>query len=231
VRYPYVLLDLDHTLIDSKAAEDAAFRVAMTDHGVTDPQRHLDAYVELNRAMWKAAERGEYTPEQVRHLRFERFVSRIDLEVDPRSVSDSYTAALVAESRFFPGAADVVGQLASMATLALITNGLSDVQRSRIDLLGLEPFFAAIVISTEVGHTKPEPGIFTHAFEALGSPDKAATLMVGDSLTSDIAGGVRYGIDTCWYNPTGMSPDGVHPTFQITRLEQLPGLVRQGTVE
>ena len=85
--------------------------------------------------------------------------------------------------------------------LAVISNGLGEVVYARLARLGLSDYFDAVVVSSEVGVAKPNPAIFEAAFERLGSPDKATTLMVGDSLTSDIAGGSAFGIDTCWYNP------------------------------
>lgn len=46
--------------------------------------------------------------------------------------------------------------------------------------------------------------------------------MVGDSLTSDIKGGNDYGIDTCWFNPTGRpADDGISPRMEIAALSDL----------
>jgi HAD superfamily hydrolase (TIGR01549 family) len=86
-------------------------------------------------------------------------------------------------------------------SLALVTNGLSDVQRARIERLGLGRYFDAIAISSELGSAKPAPAIFEFALAGLGAPARATALMVGDSLTSDIRGGRNAGIATCWYNP------------------------------
>jgi HAD superfamily hydrolase (TIGR01509 family) len=86
--------------------------------------------------------------------------------------------------------------------MGLVTNGFSEVQRSRIARLGLEKYFDAVAISGEIGVGKPDAGIFDFVFESLGSPSKETTVMVGDNLSADIAGGANYGLSTCWYNPT-----------------------------
>ena len=86
-------------------------------------------------------------------------------------------------------------------SLALVTNGLSEVQRARIDRLGLGRYFGVIAISSELGTAKPAPAIFEIALAGFGAPAKSSALMVGDSLTSDIQGGRNAGIATCWYNP------------------------------
>jgi 2-haloacid dehalogenase len=228
MRYPFVLLDLDHTLIDSATAEIDAFDLTLTSAGIKEPRQFLDTYLEINHALWSQVERGELQPNDVRSARFERFVAAVELDIDFMDLSDAYGIALAEQSRLFPEARAVLEHLSAGATLALVTNGLSDVQRSRISLLDLEQYFDAIVISSEIGHTKPGAAIFDHTFQALGSPDKGLALMVGDSLTSDIRGGACYGIDTCWFNPDSSTPDGVIPTFAIDRLAHLPNLVATG---
>ena len=111
--------------------------------------------------------------------------------------------------------------------MLLLTNGLTDVQRPRFKASTIGHYFEDWVISEEVGVAKPDPRIFDIAFQRLGGPDRREVLIIGDSLTSDMAGGVAYGIDTCWYNPTGRAADpGLAITYQIQDLDQLPGLLR-----
>jgi FMN phosphatase YigB (HAD superfamily) len=108
----------------------------------------------------------------------------------------------------------------------MVTNGLSDVQRARIDRLDLAGYFDAVVISSEVGVTKPRPEIFDITFEQLGQPPKQSALMIGDSMTSDIRGGSDYEIATCWFNWRGSTAvPGVTVTHEITALDQLTGIV------
>ena len=76
-------------------------------------------------------------------------------------------------------------------------------QRARVARLGLAGYFDAVIISSEVGVSKPSTAIFDIAFDQLGAPARSSALMVGDSLTSDIRGGTNYGIATCWSNPHG----------------------------
>ena len=111
----------------------------------------------------------------------------------------------------------------------LVTNGLSEVQRARIERLDLDRYFDAVVISSEVGSSKPSPEIFEIAFELLGSPARESVLMIGDSLTSDVQGGINSGIATCWYNPS--HHDAGEPrrfTHEIDTLERLPDIVIGG---
>jgi YjjG family noncanonical pyrimidine nucleotidase len=199
--YTTLLFDLDHTLLDSDSSEDLAFEAALRAAGVEHPARHRADYDRINRALWAAVEEGSITPDHVRTARFEQLLATAGLDIDPVGLADEFVAGLGRFGELYPGARDVLAALTERASLALVTNGLSEVQRTRIARLDLERYFDAVVISAEVGVAKPAPGIFDLAFAELGQPARASTLMVGDSLTSDVRGGAAYGIATCWYNP------------------------------
>ena len=231
MRYDTLLLDLDHTLLDSDTSEAAAFEATLRDAGVDAPQRHFATYVGINQALWAAVERGEIGPGDVKVARFERLVAAIGLTTPAEDLAEAYADGLATHGDLYPGARELLAGLAGRARLALVTNGLADVQRTRIARLELEPYFDAIVISSEVGAAKPGPAIFDVTFDALDGPAKERALMFGDSLTSDIKGGHDYGIATCWYNPRRKPMAGaVRPRFEVARLDQLAELAAEGAV-
>ncbi|MBP9084954.1 MAG: YjjG family noncanonical pyrimidine nucleotidase [Kofleriaceae bacterium] len=203
MRYTTLLLDLDHTLLDTDASEAVAFDYALRNAGAAEPSVYLAAYQSINRNLWSAVERGQITTADVRVARFAQLVEVAGIAADPLTLADDFTDGLGNHGDLYPGVREVLDTLAGRCSMALITNGLSVVQRARIARLDLERYFAAVVISSEVGCAKPATAIFDLAFAMLQHPSKASALMVGDSLTSDIQGGRNYGIATCWYNPHG----------------------------
>lgn len=224
--YETILFDLDHTLYDSDESERHAYAHACGRAGLADLDLHFPRYVTINQAMWRAVERGEIDPAEVRHRRFEAFNLEVGLDADHFVMANDFVWGLGNHGGLYPGAEQVLAACAARASLALVTNGLGDVQRSRLSRLGIADYFDAIVISSEVGVTKPRPAIFEAAFERLGRPPKDTAVMVGDSLTSDVAGGRAYGIDTCWYNPHGNRAEpGSEPTLEVRRLDDLPQLL------
>jgi len=226
VRYETLLFDLDHTLLDSDASEIAAYAHTMELIGLADPDDHFERYLRINHGMWAAVERGEIQPSEVRHRRFEQFVLEVGIDADPMAMADAFVWGLGAYGELYEGARELLDQLVGRARMAMVTNGLSDVQRARIERLDLGKYFDAIVISSEVGATKPRPEIFDIAFEQLGAPAKETAVMIGDSLTSDIRGGIDYGIDTCWFNwRSEVAPGDLAITHRITHLVQLPAVV------
>ena len=200
--YTTVLFDLDHTLLDSDASEALAFESALRGIGIDEPGVHFGDYDRINRSLWAAVERSEVLPARVRTLRFEQLLAAIGHDADAVELADEFAAGLGRHGDLYPGALEMLAALAENASLALVTNGLSDVQRARVERLDIAQFFDAVIISGEVGVSKPSAAIFDIAFDQLGSPSRADALMVGDSLTSDIQGGVNSGIATCWYNPS-----------------------------
>ncbi|MDA2979401.1 MAG: YjjG family noncanonical pyrimidine nucleotidase [Actinomycetota bacterium] len=225
-RYTTVLFDLDHTLLDSDTSEALAFTATMLDAGIENPSIHFPAYDRINRELWAEVEAGWIGPDEVRHKRFTRFIKERNLDADAGAMADRFVQNLGANGDLYQGAAAMLGALGEIATLALVTNGIGQVQRDRIARLDLERYFKTIVISADIGVSKPATGIFEVAFAALGGPSKESALMVGDSLTSDIQGGTNFRIATCWYNPTGKTAtNAAEATHEVTDLRQIVDIV------
>ena len=141
---------------------------------------------------------------------------------DAATLSRRYLHHLARGSHLIDGAEDICRYMAQRYTLAILTNGIAEVQRSRLSRSVLHDIIPHIIISEEVGLSKPDPRIFEYAMDMLGHPRRDTVLMVGDSLSSDIRGGANAGIDTCWYNPHGATcSDDPVPTYEIRALEEL----------
>jgi YjjG family noncanonical pyrimidine nucleotidase len=226
--YQAHFFDFDHTLFDSDASEALAFHHALESTGVTSADdtetitRLFQSYTAINRRLWNDVEANRRNPNEVRELRFVRLTAEAEIDVDPRSLAAAFTHGMQEFGDLYPGAAEVVRTLAERGPVALVTNAISEIQRRRIERVGLDGHLDAIVISSEVGVSKPSPAIFEHAFDQLDPLDRSATLMVGDSLTSDMAGGLAAGLPTCWYNPNGTAGDGaIAHHHEIRQLDEL----------
>jgi 2-haloacid dehalogenase len=184
-------------------------------------------YCTLNVAIWQEFERGEITAPQLRIERMRRFGAALGISTDPVAFSDTYLGFLKATPFVLDSALAVVDALRIACRICLLTNGFTAIQYPRIERTGLAPRADAIVVSEEIGCAKPDPAIFDHAFHLLGQPPRSATLVIGDNLTSDIQGGVDYGIDTCWFAPgTTLPDDAPRPTYTIQHLTELLPLVK-----
>lgn len=228
MKYECILFDADDTLFDYGMAESHALSHAFAHFGLpTGAQEYAASYQEINHALWKDFEQGLITSAALRVERFNRLFAARKLTFKPEEFSEAYLRFLGEGTFLIQGAAELCGELTG-CRLAVITNGISDVQHARIKGSPLSEVFEAVIVSEETGYQKPETGIFDYAFAKLKLSDRRKVLIVGDSLTSDIRGGNNYGIDTCWFNPLGKSGDPeILPTYEIRSLDELVEIVNR----
>lgn len=225
-QYQWLLFDADGTLYDFEKTEVLAFKQSVEDLGYAYQPNYLRTYRRVNQALWDKFEQGTITQELLKVQRFADFFAAEDLEGDPVYFSQQYVSHLAEGYYLLEGAEALIETLAHSYRLMIITNGLREVQRPRFERSSIHNYFEAIIVSGEVGAAKPGTAIFDAAFEAMGNPSKSETLIIGDSLTSDMAGGINYGIDTCWYNPMrkeNISNLGL--TYEISTLAELMDLL------
>ena len=200
-RYSVVLLDADNTLFDFDLAEHKALRLALEAHGIPCTQEAEETYVAVNRDLWAAFDRGEITQPDLVVARFARTLDALGLTGDADALNRDYLARLGEQSDLLPGALEFCEALAPHCTLALLTNGVASVQHGRLSRSPIGRFFPHPFISQELGCQKPQPEFFSAVFRALDLTDLSRAVMVGDTLGSDILGGIRAGVDTVWFNP------------------------------
>jgi len=226
-RYSWIVFDADGTLFDYERAELGALARTFRQHGLPFDSEVQRLFGEINRPLWVEFEQGRVSTERLRIQRFEELAEALGVDLSASVVSDDYLLNLGAECALLPGAQEVVEDLSSDHDLALATNGISAVQRSRFSASSIKAYFKALVISDEIGFAKPDPEFFRELFSRMGIPDLSDVLMVGDSLSSDIAGGAGIGIDTCWFNPSGQPHDSlVKPTYVINNLAEIFEIAR-----
>lgn len=220
--YSWLWFDADGTLFDYNRAEAAALR--NTFHSLTLPfeDSYLEVYRKINHGLWQALERQEITQAVLRYRRFELLMEAIQMGGSPEQLSFAYVEQLSICSELMEETYEVLQAFHEKSQIAIVTNGLQAVQRGRLENSTIKNFISELIISEEIGAAKPGRAFFDAAFARCGHPAKSEVLIIGDSLTSDIQGGLDYGIDTCWYNPTGeVQPEGVKITYEIKRLHEL----------
>lgn len=227
MKYEVIIFDADETLFDFEKSEREALKNTMIEFGIEyDENHHLKIYKELNTAIWKELEDGFITQEKLKVERFKRLSNRLDVEFNEEEFAKLYMKNLSLASFLYDDSRDLVESLHKDYRLIIITNGLTEVQSNRIRKSTIAKYFDSVVISEEVKVSKPNPKIFQYALNNLNYSDKSKVLMVGDSLTSDIQGGINFGIDTCWYNPNKIvKRTEIKPTYEISNLMELKNII------
>ena len=220
-----LLIDLDDTILDFKKAEHIAVKKTLADFGIEPTDAVCQRYSIINRQHWEAMERKEMTRQQVLEGRFATLFQELGVAVDAAECSRCYTQNLSVGHYYLPGAREAVEQLSEKYRLYITSNGTAWVQRSRLSSTDIAPFFQDIFISQEIGFNKPAREFFDGCFARIPNFDPARTMIVGDSLSSDILGGKNAGIATCWVDPGQKSLGDIRPDYRIERLSQLEALL------
>ena len=208
MRYQYLLIDNDNTIMDFNAAEAKALIDVLQNHGLPTDDATVHTYHEINDALWKALERGETTQPKLKVERFRQLLTVLGREdIDPAAMGAEYAAGLGNHADLLPGAAEFIRAVHGRMKIALVSNGVSAIQRGRLAKCPLTPLFDAIVISEEVGAAKPDPKLLYVAMDMLGCTDVSTAVMMGDSATADIPAAVNAGVDSIFFSLKGKTCD------------------------
>lgn len=227
MKYEIIIFDADETLFDFKKSERDAFKNTMLEFEIEyDENHHLKIYHDINAAIWKEFEEGLITQKKLKVERFKRLSEKLNTIFDEIEFAKSYTKHLSYASYLYEDSTTLVENLYKDYRLTIVTNGLKDVQDRRIRKSTIAKYFEDIVVSEEVMVSKPDPKIFELALNNINHTDKSKVIIVGDSLTSDIQGGINSGIDTCWFNPNRIENiTNIKPTYEISNLMELKSIL------
>ena len=228
MNYPFLLFDADDTLFDFPKASARAFAVMCAKHSISNTPETYQIYHDINKVLWAAFDRGEVTKEYLTLERYVRFLKALGIsDQDPAQCNRDYLTAL-GESVFpLPHAEEVCRELALRGhQLYIVTNAVASVQRNRLDRSGFSRWFQGAFISEEAGASKPNKAYFDYVRTLLPEITPYNTLVIGDSLTTDIKGANNAGLPCCWYNPTQKErPADLHIDYEIRDLRELLEIV------
>lgn len=232
-----ILLDLDDTIFDFHKAEHIALSKTMRSLGIEPKREILDRYSVINLWHWKQLELGKMTRREVLCGRYRQLFSEYGIAAGAEQAQELYETNLSIGHYFMPGAEELLQGLYGKYRLYLASNGTATVQHSRLRSSGIERYFEDIFISEEIGADKPSREFFDAAFGRIPDFKREETVMIGDSLSSDIRGGKNAGIRTVWFNPEHKSNDTadsdmpVMPDAEISELGEVERVISGAAFE
>ena len=223
-----VLFDLDDTPFDFHKAEKIALTKTLVHFGIDPTEETLALYSTINAAHWKRLELGEISREEVKVGRYRELFKTIGVECDPVKATAYYESMLAIGHYFMPGAPELLEELYRKYRLYIVSNGTAKVQEGRIGSSGIAKYMDGIFISQILGANKPDKQFFDICFAEIPDFSLSETVIIGDSLSSDIKGGINAGITTVWFNPKRIENDNnIKPDYTIKELSEVPGLLSQ----
>ena len=221
-KYKTLFFDADDTLLDFGAAESLALSLLFKDQKIMLTAELEAHYKELNQGLWRAHEEGKIERDELLNTRFSLLFKKYGKEVDGVLLEENYRMYLEEGNQLVNGALELMKELKKKYDLYIVTNGVSKTQDRRLRDSGLHPFFKNVFVSEDTGYQKPMKEYFDYVFARIPNFSLEHGLIIGDSLSSDIKGGMLAGLDTCWFNPK-VKPNNteIQPTYQIQTLEEL----------
>lgn len=224
-KYTTLLFDFDDTLFDFPASSKFALKKTFEQYDLTFTEQCMELFERINKQVWEAYERGEYTKEQILLLRFAMMFNGTD--IDCKAFNTVYLDNMCKAIFPFEGTYEICEKLCKSYDMYIVTNSVEKVNVSRMNLSGMDKYFIKSFISDAIGAAKPSRQFFDYVFDNINEKDKSKVLIIGDSLTSDIQGGINSGIDTCWFNRRGNNTTNLNPTYIVHNYNELEELLQQ----
>lgn len=231
MRYDTVLWDIDNTLLDFDAVQKRGIKESLKLYGWQADDAQVAVYHRINQKYWEMLERGEVTKKELELGRFREFLSEIGADgMDIEKINDHYKESLAYDPILVEGAQEICATFRKMGVRQYaVTNGDPFIQRNKIALSGLDRYFDEIFISEELGAVKPKKEFFRKVAERIPHYCAEQTILIGDSLTSDMRGGANAGIDRCWYNPKHVPCTADFPIqYEVMHLYEVEGIIVRG---
>lgn len=225
-RYPYLLFDADDTIFDFARNGQRAFTMLCAKYQLPCTEESREIYESFNQPLWHELEKGTITKEFLKVERFRRFLDYYHRTEDVAAVSRDFLTFLGTGSFLMPHAEEVCRILAENHKLYILTNSVASVHTDRMRQSLISPYIEASFISESIGYEKPNPYYFDHVLSRIPGITRENCLLIGDSLSSDIQGGINSSLPVCWYNPARReAPESLAIDYTISDLMELPNLV------
>lgn len=221
-KYTTLLFDADATLMDFHRSETEAVRECLEFFSLPSDDGVIAKYSEINAGYWKMLERGEIEKDKLYPARWQSLIEFYGFDCETKAISDKYIERLATKSYMLDGALELCQRLYRKFKMYIVTNGQKDIQKSRLFPSPIFKYFDGCFISEDVGFEKPSIKFFEAVISNIPDYDPNKAIIIGDSLTSDMQGGINAGIDTCWYNPHGKcAPESMKLTYIVRNFDEM----------
>ena len=221
MKYTTVFIDVDDTLLDFDKTAHETFKQLFYQWELPYRDETFARYVEINNGLWRQYEQGNMTKRQVLDTRFSALFGELGIQADGLAFEQQFQPMLAMGHAEMEGATELLQYLALKYDIYAVTNGAGS-QGIRLKAAGMDRYMKGVFASELVGVGKPMRAFFDHCFGEIGEEKRKSTIIIGDSLTSDMRGGVNAGIDTCWFNPHGLqNPYEFTCDYEVRTLKEI----------
>lgn len=233
-KYQVIFLDIDNTLLDFSSSEEKSFCLTLDQYNLNEYHHLYPLYKDINEQLWIEFEKGTLDKDFIVIERFNSLFSLYNLKIDLERFNRDFLLNLAKFPILIDNAINLLDKLKGKYYLIAISNGVSFAFRRRLFKANIITYFDNIVTSEEAGFSKPDPKIFEYVLKKSNLLDvnKEKCIILGDSFSSDIKGGINFNIDTCFYNPSNnINETLIKPTFVIKDLMEFIDVIEGSNYE
>ena len=221
-----VLLDIDNTLIDFNECARHSIIKIFNDFNLPYCNNIFETFIRENIKIWKRLENGEITKTYLRANRWNIILEKLNIVFDGSLIEELFEKSIAESAYEVQGAKELLEYLSKKHQLCVVSNGFRAVQENRLNISGFRKYFNKMFFSEDIGISKPQKEFFDYCFNSLNNPPKEDVILIGDSLSADILGGINYNIKTIWFNKNNETcPDNIKPTYIVRALTEIEDII------
>lgn len=223
-----IFIDVDDTLLSFDKYVKDAMKVGFKKFGLTEYKEEMyKVFEELNDKLWEDLEKNLITFEQIKQTRWNLVFKALNIDFDGITFEKYFRQGILESAIPEEGAIEMLEYLCGKYILCIASNGPFAQQINRLKKAGMDKYFKYFFMSQDMGASKPSKEFFDLCFEKICTEENekilpSETMIIGDSLTSDIIGGYSYGMKTCYYNKKNKKNDNdLHIDFEVKKLNEI----------
>jgi len=222
----FIFIDIDNTILDFDKCSRFCIEKACENFGIPFSARLTDKFFEINDKLWKEHEKQTLSTEKLYEIRFNLIFSELNVDCDGVGFEKIYRYYLNRSAIPVDGATDALEYLSGKYKLYAASNAAYEQQIFRLEAADMLKFLSGVFLSGNIGYPKPSKEFFDACFEKIPEAAPENTLMLGDSISADIDGAVKYGLKTCWLNRKGESvPQNLKIDYVINDMAQVKDIL------
>ncbi len=221
-----IFIDIDSTLLDFEACVEETMKNGLAERGESYSSEMLDTFHRVNNGLWKQIEEGTLSFEELLKIRWNKIFAELGITLDGVEFETYFRKNLNESAIPVFGAEEMLSYLSKKYRLFAASNGPHEQQVGRLEKAGMLKYFEDVFTSELIGAEKPSTEFFSYCFNKIGDINPAETAMLGDSLTSDMQGGINFSMQTLWFNiKSKPSPEDMKLDYIVETLAEVQNIL------
>lgn len=221
-----LLFDLDGVVLNFLKAEEISLAKVFQDYGIPYGGKEEKLYHTINRHLWDEFEKGTVDKDRVTLGRFVDLFDALHIDADGIQAARQYQNGIAYCFEAYQDALDILPELAKKYRIYAVTNGVDFTAHNRLKGTDTAKYFLDVFVSESIGAQKPSLEYFNYVMDHIDYFDVNSTVLIGDSLTSDIQGAKNIGVTSIYLNRTAKeNTSTIIPDHTISSLYELEPLL------